>query len=247
MFVYISSCCKINITITITIFQLVISEFLQRWAFATTVVDRSVLIHCWLWQPMYWVCLVFFLKLCCNTFCRAIDVKIFSPTSFAVSTLQLIPALIPVAMLRKLQLSLNEFRDSRNSNSSHKAVMSFTCLAVVKSLCCSLVLYCAPIGCWIALFTSAQTGCAINQTRRWVSVMPRPLVKPPLAFMLRMRTCSMTISGERPTQNRSDLRTTWNPWSKCLDTSGWVSWSLWLCCKYTWMHFVSKLCPEAAK
>ena len=42
----------------------------------------------------------FFLKLCCNTFCCAIDVKIFSPTYFAVSTFTLMPALIPVAMFR---------------------------------------------------------------------------------------------------------------------------------------------------
>ena len=145
----------------------------------------------------------FFLKLCCNTFCCAVDDKIFSPTSFAVSTFPLIPALIPVAMLRKRQLSLNEFRDSRNSNSSHESVISFTCLAIVKSLCCSLVLYYTPVCCWIALFTSAQTGCAINQTRRWVSVMPGPLVKPPLVFMLRMRTCSLTRAGKLLT--RTDL------------------------------------------
>ena len=138
----------------------------------------------------------FFLKLCCNTFCCAIDVKIFSPTSFAVSTFTLIPALNPVAMLCKLLLSLTGFRYSRNCNISHESVIYFPCLAVVKSLCCSLVLYCTQISCCIALFTSAQTGCAINQTRRWVSVMPRPLVKPPLVFMLRMRTCSMTRSGK---------------------------------------------------
>ena len=110
--------------------------------------------------------------MCCDTFCCAIDVNVFSPTSFAVSTFTLIPALI----LRKRQLLLNGFRDSRNSNSSHESVIYFPCLAVVKSLCRSLVLYCTPVSCCIALFTSAQTGCAINQTRRWVSVMPRPLV-----------------------------------------------------------------------
>ena len=106
------------------------------------------------------------------------------------------PALIPVAMLHNLQLSLNEFRDSRNSNSSHESVIYFPCLVVVKSLYCSCLLYYTPVSCCIALFTSAQTVCAINQTRRWVSVMPRHLVKPPLVFILRMRTCSMTKSGE---------------------------------------------------
>ena len=35
-------------------------------------------------------------------------------------------------------------------------------------------------------------------------------------------------------------------WSKCLDTSGWVSWSLCICCKYTWMHFGYKLCPRGS-
>ena len=127
--------------------------------------------------------LVFFLvKLCCNTFCCAIDVNIFSPTSYAVFTFTLIPAFIPVAMLRKLQLTLNGFQDSRNSNSSH--VISFPCLALVEYLCCSLMLYCTPVS--------------------WVSVMQRPLVKPTLVFMLRMRTCSMTRSGEvRP---MTDLR-----------------------------------------
>ena len=63
-------------------------------------------------------------------------------------------------------------------------------------LCCSLVLYCVPVSFGIALFTSAQTGCAINQTRRWVSVMSEPLVKLPPVFVLRVRTCSMTRSRE---------------------------------------------------
>ena len=155
----------------------------------------------------------FFLKLCCNAFCCAIDVKIFSPTSFAVSTFTLMPALVPVAMLRKLQLSLNGFRDSRNYNSSHESAIYFPCLALPWSTLCAAHLCCTvhPVSCSIALFTSAQTGCAINQTRRWVSVIPRPLVKPPLVFMLRMRTSSMTRSGESPAQNRSDLRTTWSP------------------------------------
>ena len=130
----------------------------------------------------------FFLKLCCNTFCCAIDVKIFSPTYFAVSTFTLMPDLISVAMLRKLQLSLNGFRDSTNSISSHESAIYFPCPAVFKSLCCSLVLYCTPVSCCIALLTSAQTGCATNQTRHWVLVLSRPQVKPPLVFMLRTRT-----------------------------------------------------------
>ena len=98
------------------------------------------------------------------------------------------------------------FRDSRNSNSSHESAISFPWLAVVKYVCCSLVLYCTPVSCCIALFSSAQTWCAINQTRHWVSVMPRPLVKPPLIFMHRTRTCSMTRAGESPAQNRSGFR-----------------------------------------
>ena len=126
----------------------------------------------------------FYLKLCCNTFCCAIDITIFSPTSFA-STCTLIPALITVAMLRKRQLSQNGFQDSRNTNISHESVIYFPCLGVIKYLCCSLVLYCTPVSCCIALFTSGQTACAINHTRRWVSVMPRPLVKPLLVFRLR--------------------------------------------------------------
>ncbi len=139
--------------------------------------------------------MVFFLKLCCSTFCSVIDVNVLSPSCFAVSTFTLL-ALNPVTMLHKLKLSLNRVRDSRNFNSSHESAISFPCHAVVKSLCCPLVLYCTPVSCCIALFTSVQTGCAINQTRRWISVMPRPLVKPPLVVMLRMRTCSMTRSGE---------------------------------------------------
>ena len=130
----------------------------------------------------------------------------------------------------------------------------------------SLVLYCTPVSCCIVLLTySAQTGCDINQTRRWVSVMPRPLVKPPLSFTRSMMTCSMTRLGESPDHNRSDLRTTWIPWLKCLETSGsarlgespdhnrsdlrttwipwlkcletsgWVSGSLCICCKYTYV------------
>ena len=74
----------------------------------------------------------FFLKLCCNTFCFVIDVNIFSPTYFALPTFTLMSALIPVEMLRKLQLSPNGFRDSRNSNSSHESAKYFPCHAVVK-------------------------------------------------------------------------------------------------------------------
>ena len=188
--------------------------------------------------------LVFFLKPCCNTLCCAIDVKIFFATSFAVSTFTPMTALIPVAMLRKLQLSLNMFRDSRNCNSSHESVIYFPCLAVAKSLCCSFILYYIPVSCCIALFTSAQTGCAIKQTRRWVSVMPRPLVKPPL----RMRTYSMTKSG-----GKSCPEPIWYAYSvePLIELSGnlWMGFMkhmhlLQVC---TCMHFVYKLCPEAAK
>ena len=69
------------------------------------------------------------------------------------------------------------FEIHESSNSSHESVMSFPCLAVVKSLCCWLVFYCTSVSCCIALFTSAQTGCDINQTMLWASVMPRPLAK----------------------------------------------------------------------
>ena len=95
--------------------------------------------------------MVFFLKLCCYTFCCVIDVNILSSTYFSVSTFTLLPALIPVTMLRKLQLSLNEIRDSRNFNSSHASAIYFPCLAVVKSLCYPLVLYCTPVHCIIYL------------------------------------------------------------------------------------------------
>ena len=67
---------------------------------------------------------VFVLKLCYNTFCCAINVNIFSLTYFEVSTFIRLPALIPVAMLRKMQLSLNGFLDSRNSNSSHEPAIT---------------------------------------------------------------------------------------------------------------------------
>ena len=133
-------------------------------AFETTVVGRSVLLT--LTADVLSVnSLVFFLKLCCYTFCCVIDVNILSSTYFAVSTFTLLPALIPVTMLRKLRLSLNEVRDSRNCNSSHASAIYFPCLAVVKYLCCPLVLYCTPVSCCIALFT----GCDINQTRTRVN------------------------------------------------------------------------------
>ena len=88
--------------------------------------------------------MVFFLKLCCSTCCSVIDVNIPSPTYFAVSTFTLL-ALIPVTMLHKLQLSLNGVRDSRNFNSSQESAIYFPSLAVVKSLCCPLVLYCTLV------------------------------------------------------------------------------------------------------
>ena len=78
-----------------------------------------------------------------------------SPTYFAVSTFTLL-ALSPVTMLHKRQLSLNGVRNSRNFNSSHESAISFPCLAVVKSLCCPLVLYCTPVSCSIALYLSAN-------------------------------------------------------------------------------------------
>ena len=99
--------------------------------------------------------MVFFLKLCCSTFCSVIDVNILSPAYFAVSTFTLL-SLIPVKMLHELQLSMNGVRDSRNFNSSHESAISFTCLAVVKSSCCPLVFYWTPVNCCIALFTSAH-------------------------------------------------------------------------------------------
>ena len=164
----------------------------------------------------------FFLKLCYSTFYCATDDNIFSSTSFALSTFTLLPSLIPVAMLLKRQLSLNGFRDSRNSNSSHASAISFPALPW-SSLCtaqCSRVLYCTAVSCCIALFTSAQTGCDIIQTRRWVSATPRPLTKPALVFLLYNK-----FRGS-PAHNRSDLHTTWSPCWKCLETSGWVSRSL---------------------
>ena len=76
-------------------------------------------------KQQLWVHLYCFIVDSDSTFCCTIDVKIFSPTSFAVSTFTLLPAFIPVTILRKLQLSLNRFRDSRNSNSSHESAIMF--------------------------------------------------------------------------------------------------------------------------
>ena len=86
--------------------------------------------------------LAFFLKLCYNTFCCAIDVKIFSPTSFAVSTFTPIPALIPVAMLRKLQLSLKGFEIQETlivhtSLSYHSLALPWSSLCAAH-LCCTV-------------------------------------------------------------------------------------------------------------
>ena len=57
---------------------------------------------------------------------------------------------------------------------------------VPVSMFCSLVLYLAPLNYSIALFTSAHAGIASNHVRSCFSVIPLPLVRPPLVFMLRI-------------------------------------------------------------
>ena len=51
----------------------------------------------------------------------------------------------------------------------------------------------------------------LTQICRTDSVTPRPLVKPPLDFRLRLKHCSIIKSDHSPAQNLSDLRTVWKP------------------------------------
>ena len=60
----------------------------------------------------------------------------------------------------------------------------------------------------------------LTQICRTVSVTPRPLVKPPLDFRLRIKHCSIIKSDHSQAQNLSDLRTVWKT---SLTNNEWIS------------------------
>ena len=88
----------------------------------------------------------------------------------------------------------------------------FTCLFVLfigAVLGSTQLLHC------IALFTSAHAGIASNHVRSCCSVIPLALVRPPLVFMLRISTCSIIRSVDKPAHARSLLLATCGPSTKC--------------------------------
>ena len=134
------------------------------------------------------------------TFLPLNELSIFSPTSFALSALTLSSATMPVVMLRNDGSAVNRFLRERKVTISWASLWPRSCLAFVPSLCCSLVLFTMSVGFCMALLTSAHAGMDITQAKRCASVIPRPRVSPPLAFKLRIRTCSITKSVERRDQ-----------------------------------------------
>ena len=145
----------------------------------------------------------FFLKLCCNTFCCSVDDKIFSPTSFAVSTFPLIPALIPLAMLRVCHIFHLPCRC--------QVFVLLTCVVLYTSMLLDCIVYLS------ANRVRHQSDEALGFGHARTSGQTSTCLHAPHEDLLIVK------SRESSTQNRSDLRTTWSPWSKCLDTSGWVS------------------------
>ena len=138
----------------------------------------------------------------CATGMPVIESIIFCPISFARHTSTSPVALTPVMMFLREVLSANRF------------------LSDIVSLFCSLVLYLAPLNSYIALFTSAHAGIASNHVRRCCSVIHLSLVRPPLVFMLRISTCSIIRSVDKPAHVRSFLLATCSPSTKCWCTTG---------------------------
>ena len=149
-----------------------------------------------------------------------IESLIFCPISFARHTSTSPVALTPVMMFLRDVLSANGFLSDIVKSRVWVSFMSRRCRNVPVSLFCSLVLYLAPLNSCIALFTSAHAGIASNDVRRCCSVIHLPLVRPPLVFMLRISTCSIIRSVDKPAHAQSLLLATCSPSTMCWCTAG---------------------------
>ena len=98
-------------------------------------------------------------------------------------------------------------------------LISRCCLGLAISLFCSPVLYLATLTSCTALFTSEHNG--ISHAKHCWSVIPLPLVRPPLFFKL-FKTQS-SVSVDTPVQARLLLLATSIPCATCwCTTAGWV-------------------------
>ena len=156
------------------------------------------------------------LNVYCATGMPVIESIIFCPIPFARHTSTSPVTLTPVTMFLRDVLSANGFLSDILSVFHVALLPRFT-----FSLFCSLVLYLAPLNSCIALFTSAHAGIASNHVRRCCSVIPLPLVRPLLVFMLRIRTRSTIRSVDKPAHARSLLLATCIHPTKCWCSTGW--------------------------
>ena len=104
----------------------------------------------------------------------------------------------PVTTFCRLGSEQKRFHYWRQLRTVSVSFQSWACLALVMSLFCSPVLELTPMSSCIAMLTSAQAGMDSSHIKRCCSVIPHPLVKPPLIFMLLINTCSIMRSEERP-------------------------------------------------
>ena len=90
--------------------------------------------------------------------------------------------------------------------------ISRSCLDFDRSLCCLLVVKFTEFNSCIDKCISAHAGIYINHISRCISVIPLPLVKPPLVYKLPINTCSIIKLVDNPPQYLSVCLTMWNPW-----------------------------------
>ena len=91
---------------------------------------------------------------------------------------------------------LKGFLSTRASCSVCVSYLSRRGLVLPISLFCSPVLYFTPVSSCIALLVSEQAGMDKSDVNHCCSVIPLPLVNPPMVFILLMSTCSIIISGQ---------------------------------------------------
>ena len=161
------------------------------------------------------------LNVYCATGMPVIESIIFCPISFARHTSTSPVALTLVMMFLRDVLSANEFLSDIVRSRVWVSIMSRRCRDLRVSLFWPLVLYLAPLNSCIAVFTSAHAGIASNHVRCCCSVIPLPLVRPPLIFMLRISTCSIIRSVDKLAHARLLLLATCSPSTKCWCTTGW--------------------------
>lgn len=91
-------------------------------------------------------------------------------------------------------------------------------LEIVQNCECVLLVTCLSCICHVLVLLASVVvypcqhlhGIESSHVNRCSAIIPRPLVRPPLVFIL-ISTCSMMRSMDRPAHRRSLPATTWNP------------------------------------